>query len=346
MKTIDLRSDTVTQPTPAMREAMAQAAVGDDVYGEDPTILRLQEMSAELLGKEAALFVASGTMGNLASILAIANRGDEVIMGHLAHTFLYEAGGVSALGGVQVHTVPNQSDGTILMEDLQGALRYDDPHQPISRLIVLENTHNRCGGAVLEPEYCQEVARFARSNGLGMHLDGARIFNAAAALGLPAATLAEPFDSVTFCLSKSLCAPVGSVICGTQELIDRAHRVRKQLGGGMRQAGVLAAAGILGITEMAKRLDEDHVRARRLAAGLAEVPGIKVDEPPASNMVYLTIQPEANLDAAGLASRLETEGVKVGIVESHRMRLVMHYWIGDAEVDQAVSSFARVMNSH
>ena len=345
METIDLRSDTVTQPTPAMRAAMAEARVGDDVYGEDPTLIRLQELSAELLGKEAGLFVASGTMGNLASILAACGRGDEVIMGDLAHTFLYEAGGVSALGGIQVHTVPNQSDGTILLQDLDGALRYDDPHQPISRLIVLENTHNRCGGAVLSPEYCWEVAGFARSHGLGMHLDGARIFNAAAALKLPVAALAEPFDSVTFCLSKSLCAPVGSVICGSQAFIDRALRVRKQLGGGMRQAGVLAAAGILGLTEMATRLGEDHDRARRLAAGLAEVPGILVDGVPPSNMVYIDLEADIGLDAAGLATRLATDGLKVGIVGPHRMRLVTHYWIGDAEVDHAVGCFSAALNS-
>ena len=250
MNTIDLRSDTVTKPTPAMREAMAQAEVGDDVYGEDPTVNRLQAMAAELLGQEAGLFVPSGTMGNLAALLSHCGRGDEFILGDKAHTFLYEAGGAAALGGLHPHTIPNQADGRLRLEDIRAAIRGDDPHLPPTRLVTLENTHNRCGGAVLTAAYTRSVCELAREHGLRVHLDGARIFNAAAALDVDVADLTAPVDSVTFCLSKGLCAPVGSVLCGSKEFIDRALRMRKQLGGGMRQVGVLAAAGIVALEQI------------------------------------------------------------------------------------------------
>jgi Threonine aldolase len=265
MHLYDFRSDTVTRPTPLMRQAMAQAEVGDDVYGEDPTINRLETRSAELLGKEDALFVTSGTMGNLLAVLAACERGAEAIMGRQGHTFLHEAGGVSVLGGVVMHTVPNQPDGSLALEDLQGALR--DPtdfHEPISRMVILENTQNACGGMPLSVEYTDSVAAFARQHGLILHIDGARIFNAAVALGVPAAELVRSADSVTFCLSKGLCAPVGSVLCGSREMIDKARRLRKMLGGGMRQAGILAAAGIVALDHMIARLAEDHQRASRL----------------------------------------------------------------------------------
>jgi threonine aldolase len=238
MDWIDLRSDTVTHPTEAMRQAMANAEVGDDVFGEDPTVNKLQLLAAEKVGKEAGLFVPSGTMGNLAAILAHCGRGDEVILGNKAHTFLYEAGGISALGGVHSCQLPNQPDGTLLLEDVQAAIRSNDAHQPISRLICLENTHNRCGAVALTVNYTHALGKLAHQRGLLLHLDGARIFNAAVAQGLTAKELAEPADSVTFCLSKGLCAPVGSVLCGSSEFIAKAHRIRKQLGGGMRQAGI------------------------------------------------------------------------------------------------------------
>ena len=241
---IDLRSDTVTLPTDEMRQAMALADVGDDVYGEDPSINRLEELSANRMGKEAGLFVSSGTMGNLIAFLTHCQRGEEAVMGDQAHTFYYEVGGVSALGGIMVHTVPNQADGTIKLTDLENAIRFEDVHFPTTRLIALENTHNRCGGMVLCPEYIQSVVNLAKNSGLIVHMDGARIFNAAIKLGLPAYNLVDGVDSVTFCLSKGLGAPVGSVLCGTRDFIHRARRIRKQLGGGMRQAGILAAAGI------------------------------------------------------------------------------------------------------
>ncbi|MCJ7570194.1 MAG: aminotransferase class I/II-fold pyridoxal phosphate-dependent enzyme, partial [Anaerolineales bacterium] len=234
MEWIDLRSDTVTEPTPEMREAMANAEVGDDVYGEDPTVNHLQALSAKMLGKEAALFVPSGTMGNLAAILAHCDRGDEIIIGDRSHTYLYEAGGVSALGGIHTFVVENRDDGTVPYEEFEAAIRPDNDHFPITSLISLENSHNRCGGSVLSVDYTQEVARIAREHGLSMHIDGARIFNAAIALDVSPESLVASADSVTFCLSKGLCAPAGSVICGDEAFIQKAHRVRKMLGGGMR----------------------------------------------------------------------------------------------------------------
>jgi threonine aldolase len=252
-----------------MRQAMANAPVGDDVFGEDPTVNKLQEMAAEKMGKQAGLFVPSGTMGNLAAVLAHCGRGDEVILGNKAHTFLYEAGGISALGGVHSCQLQNQPDGTLLLQDIQVAIRSKDAHQPVSRLVCLENTHNRCGAVALTAEYTRAVGELAHQNDLFLHLDGARIFNASAALGVPAIELAAPADSVTFCLSKGLSAPVGSVLCGSTEFITRAHRIRKQLGGGMRQAGILAAAGIVALETMVNRLPEDHKRARDLALGLS-----------------------------------------------------------------------------
>ncbi len=344
MDYVDLRSDTVTHPTPAMRQAMAQAEVGDDVMREDPTINRLQEMAAERMGKEAGLFVPSGTMGNLAAILTHCGRGDEAILGNKAHTFLFEAGGISALGGVHSYQLPNQPDGTLALEDIRSAIRPDDVHHPTTRLIVLENTHNRCGGVVLPIEYTHTVGEFARQQDLKTHLDGARIFNAAVALGKPAAELAEPFDSVTFCLSKGLCAPVGSVLCGSQEFIERARHIRKQLGGGMRQAGVLAAAGIVALETMVDRLVEDHARARRLAQGLAKIPDLVLDPgSPFTNMIFMSLAKDCKLMAKEVASRVAEHGIKVGVVGATRFRLVTHYWIDDAAVDKALVAFGEIL---
>ncbi len=346
MKEVDLRSDTVTHPTPEMREAMARAEVGDDVLGEDPTVCRLEVMAAERMGKEAALFVASGTMGNLAGVLAHCGRGDEVILGDLAHTFLYEAGGVSALGGVHPHPVRTRSDGTLPLEEIEAAIRADDVHFPISRLICLENTHNRCGGVALTAGYTSAVGELARRRGLRLHLDGARIFNAAAALGVKAGLLAEPADSVSFCLSKGLCAPVGSLLCGDQAFIVRARRVRKQLGGGMRQAGVLAAAGIVALETMVDRLVEDHKRARRLAEGLGRIPGIILDPgTPQTNMVFLNLSDSLPVDARQVSDRLRASGIRVHPSGPRRFRLVVHYWIDDAGVDMTIDGFRSILDN-
>ncbi|MBW7918231.1 MAG: low-specificity L-threonine aldolase [Anaerolineales bacterium] len=344
MKPIDLRSDTVTHPTPAMRAAMSQAPVGDDVYGEDPTVNRLQELAASLVGKEAALYVPSGTMGNLASILAHCQRGDEVMLGDKSHTFLYEAGGISVLGGIHSRQLTNQPDGSLLLSELEEGLRGSDSHFPPSRLVCLENTHNRCGGTCQTPEYFQQVSGFAGRHGLKIHLDGARIFNAAAAQNVDVTAFAQHVDSLTFCLSKGLAAPVGSVVCGTREFIQRVHRQRKLLGGGMRQAGILAAAGIVALETMPGRLGEDHARARALAERLEETPGLIVN-PPATNMIFLSLADFVPLSAKEAAEKMKARGVLVGIVGPRQFRLVTHYEIDDAGVARAASVFAEVLQA-
>jgi threonine aldolase len=344
MKIIDLRSDTVTQPTMEMREAMAHAEVGDDVYGEDPAVNRLQEMAAEKMGKEAGLFVASGTMGNLIGVLSHCHRGDEVIVGRKNHVFLDEAGGISVLGGVHSYQLPNQPDGSLKLEDVAAAIRSDDPHEPITRLVCLENTHNACGGVYQLPDYTRRVADFAHESGLSVHLDGARIFNAAAAQGVPAIELARPADSVTFCLSKGLCAPVGSVLCGSKPFIAKALRLRKLLGGGMRQAGILAAAGIIALEKMVDRLADDHTRARKLAEGLRQVAGLALDPgTPATNMVFLSIKPEVKSTTKEFKDSMKERGVLISATGERRFRLVIHYWIDDAGVEETIKAFRSVL---
>jgi threonine aldolase len=344
MDIVDLRSDTVTQPTSNMRRAMAQADVGDDVYGEDPSVNRLQEISAAMLGKEAALFLPSGTMGNLVAVLAYCGRGDEVILGSKSHTFLYEAGGISALGGVHSCQLPNQANGTIDIGDILSAIRPDDAHQPVSRLICLENTHNRCGGVSLSAQYTAEIGQLARQHNLRLHIDGARIFNAAIDQGVSAADLVAPADSITFCLSKGLSAPVGSVLCGSGDFIKQAHRIRKQLGGGMRQAGILAAAGIEALETMVQRLGEDHRRARLLAEGLSEVPGLKLDlNTPQTNMVFLSLVDNVPFNADEVATQLARKMIRVDVTGSRQFRLVTHYWIDDNGVQRAVDAYKSLL---
>lgn len=344
MKIIDVRSDTVTKPTPEMFAAMAAAEVGDDVFGEDPTVNRLQELAADRMGKEAGLFVASGTMGNLIATLAACQRGDEVIMGDKGHTFLFEAGGISALGGVFPHTLQNQPDGTLRLADIRTAIRSNDVHFPRSRMLILENTQNRCGGVVLSKDYTDQAAALGHEYGLHVHMDGARIFNAAAAAKLHAHDLVSSVDSVTFCLSKGLCAPVGSVLCGSKAFIDQARRVRKMLGGGMRQAGVLAAAGILAIEKMSLRLDEDHARAKRLAEGLAMIPGVRFDiGMPHTNMVFPTLDESVRMGSREFVQRLAEKGVRIGVTGDRKFRLVMHYWIDDSNVDFILSSVRELL---
>ncbi len=336
MKIIDLRSDTVTKPTPAMRRAMMEAEVGDDVFGEDPTVNRLQEMAAQLMGKESALFVTSGTQGNMVSLLAHCGRGDEVIVGHLSHTYLYEQGGMAQLGGIHPRVILNQPDGTLALDDIAAAVRPPNDHFPRSRLLVLENTHNRCYGAPITPEYVRNAADVARSYDLKLHIDGARIFNAAVALGVDVKELVAPADSVTFCLSKGLSAPVGSVVCGSQEFIAEARRVRKVLGGGMRQAGVIAAAGIVALTEMVDRLAEDHANARRLAEGLAQIPGFDIDLARVyTNIVYFDVTNGAT--AAEVQARAQEAGVLILATGPYRIRAVTHYGIESHDIDEALN---------
>jgi len=344
MEFIDLRSDTVTKPTPAMREAMAKAPVGDDVYDDDPTINQLQEMAATKLGMEAGLFVPSGTMGNLAGILAHCNRGDEVIMGQRSHTFLHEGGGISTLGGVHSCQIKEAPDGSLALNDVEAAIRADDIHEPVTRLIEIENTHNACGGLCISPEYIQSLVNFAHERGLIVHMDGARIFNSAVEQGLDVRQLTQPVDSVTFCLSKGLCAPVGSVLCGKTTFINKARRIRKHLGGGMRQAGIIAAAGIVALETMVERLTEDHTRARYLAKGLQDIPGLIIENVPATNMVFFGIADSVKLSTLQIEKRLEELGILAHASGPRRFRLVTHYWISDLDIDKTIAAFQEIMS--
>jgi threonine aldolase len=342
---VDLRSDTVTLPTASMRRAMAEAEVGDDVFGEDPTVNRLEEMAAERLGKEASLFVASGTMANLVSELTHCGRGDEMILGDEAHIFYYEQGGSASVGGIHTRTVRNQSDGRMLLEDLEAAIRPDNVHFPRTRLIALENTHNRCFGTPLDVAYLAAVHDLARRHGLKVHMDGARLFNAATSLNVAPADLAADVDSVSICLSKGLAAPVGSLVCGTRPFIAEARRMRKVLGGGMRQAGILAAAGIVALSEMTERLAEDHANARRLADGLANIEGLDLNpETVRTNIVFFEIRQEG-LQAAEVSARLNLRGVKVLAVAKDRFRAVTHYHITREDIDYALTAFSREVSA-
>ena len=344
METIDLRSDTVTKPTPEMRAAMAAAEVGDDVYGDDPTTNRLQAMAAEMLGKEASLFVPSGTMGNLLALLVHCQRGDEAIVGASSHIYLNEAGGMAALGGIQACPIKNQPDGTLALDEIKASIRSEDQHHPITRLLCIENTQNICGGVPLTSEYTRQVGELARSNGLRLHIDGARIFNSAVAQGVPVRELVDPADSVMFCLSKGLASPVGSMLVGSRAFIKRAHHLRKMLGGGMRQVGVLAAAGIISLQSMIERLEDDHMRARKLAEGLGRIEGIEVDEgSPHTNMVYLNLGYAVKPDASEVTFRLKAQNVLVDPDGPRRFRLVTHCWIDDEGVDRAVAAFKEVL---
>jgi len=337
VKRIDLRSDTVTLPTPQMRAAMANAEVGDDVMGEDPTVNRLEEMAAARLQKQAALFVASGTMANLVALLTHCARGDEVIVGDKAHSFINEVGGMAALGGIIPHTIPNQPDGTLALADIANAIRGDNVHWPRTTLIALENTHNACNGSPLTPDYHKAVYDLARARHLRVHTDGARIFNAAVALGVPASEFAQYTDTISFCLSKGLSAPVGSLLCGPRDFIAEARRTRKMVGGGMRQAGILAAAGIVALETMIERLTDDHANARQLAEGLAEIPGLALDPTRIrTNIVFFDVT--GALTARQLVERVARAGVLMGVAGERRIRAVTHYGIERADVEAAVAA--------
>src|SRR5512139_1901368 len=340
MEPIDLRSDTVTRPTPEMREAMAEAEVGDDVFRDDPTVIRLEELAAGMVGKEAALFVPSGTMGNLIALLVHCQRGEEAIVGSLSHIYLNEAGGMSALGGIQPCPVKNQKDGTLALDDILASIRTEDVHHPITRLICLENTQNICGGIPLTVDYTRQVGELARKHGLLLHVDGARIFNAAAAQDVPVKELVDPADSLMFCLSKGLAAPVGSILAGSQKFINRARHVRKMLGGGMRQVGVLAAAGIISLEKMTTRLSDDHARAKRLADGLREIQGVVLDPgSPHTNMVYFNLADHVRQSAQQVTEKMKNHGVLLDPDGSRRFRLVTHYWIDDEAVEKVIHAF-------
>jgi threonine aldolase len=343
LKTIDLRSDTVTLPTQTMREAIIQAELGDDVFGEDPTTNRLEKMAAERMGKEAALMVASGTMGNLVCALSHCRRGEEIILGDQSHTFLYEAGGISAVGGIHPHTIVNQPDGTMQLKDIEAAIRGNNVHFPRSRLICLENTHNRCYGSALTPQYMKSVAKLAVDRGLNVHLDGARIFNAAIALGVDVTELTCYADSVSFCLSKGLSSPVGSLICGSSDFIAEARRNRKVLGGGMRQSGIIAAAGITALEQMVDRLAEDHENAKRLADGISRIKGLSIElNRIQTNIVYFDMADE-QFDAGKLVKQLADRGIKILQVAPDRLRAVTHYGINSEDIEITLTTMNEVM---
>jgi threonine aldolase len=327
---IDLRSDTVTQPSAAMRAAMAQAPVGDDVFGDDPTVNRLQEVAAARFGMQAGLFFPSGTQSNLAALMSHCQRGEEVIVGQDAHTYHYEAGGMAVLGSIQPQPLNNRPDGTLDLAEVEAAIKPDDAHFAITRLLALENT---IGGKVIARPYMAEAIALAKRRGLSTHLDGARVFNASVKLGMPVKELCAGFDTVSVCLSKGLGTPAGTVLVGRKDLIDRARRVRKMLGGTMRQVGILAAAGLYALEHNVDRLAEDHANAERLAKGLAAL-GLKVD-PVQTNMVFAAIPKES---VAGLKAHLEKNGV-VALV-SPKLRLVTHLDVDAAAIDRAVAVFA------
>lgn len=341
---IDLRSDTVTRPTAAMRRAMAEAEVGDDQYGEDPTVRRLEELAAEMLGKEAAVYVSSGTMGNLAALLAHCGRGDEVIMGDESHILWFENGGAAALGGLPYYMIATEPSGELPLDVVERAIRPARPGYPRTGVICIENTNNRCGGTVLSQSYLRSLHELASGYGVPLHMDGARIFNAAAALGVPAADIAQHADTVQFCLSKGLAAPVGSIVAGSAEFIDRVRTQRKTLGGAMRQAGVIAAAGLVALTEMVDRLPEDHVRARRLAEGLDELPGFTVDlNTVQSNIIIFKTEP--TVPHVEFIERMKREGVLISNYGHRGLRMVTHYEIDDAAVERALKAAAQAIRA-
>ena len=344
MKVVDLRSDTLTLPDPAMRQAMANAELGDDVFGEDPSVNRLEALAAEMVGHEAAIFVVSGTMGNLTGVMTHCQRGDELIVGGNAHIFMYEAGGCSALGSIHSRQVPNNPDGTMDLELIEAAIRDDNVHFPRTRLICLENTHNRCGGACLSPVYSRQVRELADAYQIKIHLDGARVFNAAAALGVDVRELTTPVHSVQFCLSKGLSAPVGSLLCGSADFISEARRIRKVLGGGTRQGGVIAAAGIYALENMIDRLPEDHVNARRLAEGLAEMPGFILDPTSVQTDIVFFDLHEKLPPAQEFCRRLADRGVKMLPLDKRRIRAVTHFGIEAPDIEHALLTISDMLD--
>lgn len=341
MKIVDLRSDTVTQPTSEMRKAMYQAEVGDDVYGEDPTVRALEDLGAQLTGKQAGLFVASGTMGNQIAALVHTKRGDEIICESECHMYYYEVGGLATLAGVQTRTIEGVR-GVISADKVEKAIRGDDIHQPRTALICLENTHNRAGGTYYTPDCLKAVKVVADKHNIPIHIDGARVFNAAVAQNLAVARLTEYADSINFCLSKGLCAPVGSLLVGTSEFISSARRIRKLLGGGMRQAGILAAAGILALNTMIDRLDEDHKNAWRLADAIANL-GFGIDmNTVQTNIVLFEVQ-SVGMNAEQFANLLENHGIKCSQFGEFKIRLVTHHDIGNEDIDYVIKAITDIV---
>ena len=339
---IDLRSDTVTQPTPDMRRAMFAAEVGDDVFGEDPTINALQEKAARLLGKEAAIFVASGTMANQLSIKSHTQPGDEVIIEGGSHAMNYEGGAGAAFSGIQFNALPGNR-GIFETAQVEAAIRADDVHLPPSRLIIIENTHNRGGGSIFPLSKIRPIRELATQKGLRMHMDGARLWNACVASGVSPATYAEPFDSVSVCLSKALGCPVGSLVTGSKEFIKRVHRYRKMVGGGMRQAGFLAAAGIYALDHHIDRLEEDHRKAKKLAEGLANIKNILINPAEVETNILFFDVSRAEKTAQEVAASCREKGVRIHPTAKTRIRCVTHLDVSFADMDKALTVIEKVM---
>jgi len=342
---IDLRSDTITTPTLTMRQAMVEAEVGDDVYGEDPTVNRLEEMAAELLGKEAAVYVSSGTQGNLISVLSHCGRGDEMILGDKSHIFIAEQGGSAALGGIHPRTLRNHDDGTLDLAEIEESIRGDNMHYPVTRLVCLENTQNFCGGRVLPIDYMDAAGDLAHAHGLRLHVDGARIWNAAVALNTTPARLLQNADTASVCLSKGLSAPVGSIVVGDAEFIAKARRMRKVAGGAMRQAGIIAAAGIVAITDMIERLSDDHDNAQTFAKGINEIDGLAVDRSAVeTNLVFFDLTRE-DISPAQLSSALAERDVLINPAGGRRLRAAMNRHITADEVQVTLVALRDILEN-
>ena len=342
MKLIDLRSDTVTKPTEKMRKAMYKAEVGDDVYRDDPTIIELEYKAAKKLGKEAALFVPSGTMGNQVAVLTHTQRGEEIILEENSHIFINEVGGIAILAGVQAKTLKGVS-GALNVNDVENAIREEDIHYPKTSLICIENTHNKAGGKVIPIENMKSIYELGKKHSIPIHLDGARIFNASTYLNVDVKEIAQFADSINFCLSKGLCAPIGSVLVGSNEFINKARKNRKLLGGGMRQAGILAAAGIIALDEMTLRLQEDHENAKNLAEGLAEIPGIHLDVEGVQTNIIMVDVSGMGINGNQLADSLKKYNILINGSKDGNIRLVTHAYINKHGIDKVLKSFKNLI---
>lgn len=341
---VDLRSDTVTQPTPAMRDAMFKAQVGDDVYGEDPTVIELEALASRITGKESALFVASGTMGNVAATMVHTRRGDELVCGIKSHIYRNEQGAMASICGVQARTIDEETNGTLDINKIESVIQGSDYHHAITRVVAIENTHNMCGGIPLSMDYVSSLGYIVQKHGLKLHIDGARIFNASVALNVPVIDILSPADSVSICLSKGLGSPVGSVLCGNSQFIDMARRARKVLGGGLRQSGILAAAGIISLTEMIDRLSIDHQNARLLSDGFSRIPGIYLHhKSPATNMVYVGLKSNVPFTGVELRDKLKAEGILTDLVSEDSFRFVTHYGIDKDMVEKTIQVFSNAL---
>tara|TARA_B100001123_G_scaffold448379_1_gene609305 strand:- start:857 stop:1891 length:1035 start_codon:yes stop_codon:yes gene_type:complete len=344
MKKIDLRSDTVTLPTSEMMSAINSAQLGDDVYVEDPSTIALESLAAKITGKESALLVSSGTMGNLISCLVHAPRGTEAIMGHKSHIFLYESGGISAYGGIHSHQLNNNIDGTIDIDKIKDAIRIDDVHFPLTSLICLENTHNKCHGFPLELDYINSVCSIAHEKNIKVHMDGARLFNACVALSQSAKKITENIDSVTFCLSKGLASPIGSVLCGSAHFIAKARRIRKSLGGGMRQTGIIAAAGLVSLKKMRSRLQEDHENAKFLANAIYRLPGIELNPKLVpTNIIFFNFN-HPEICSSDLVKNMKSHGIIFSDYNGKHCRLVLHHRISRNDVEKVIDVFNKLLS--